>query len=178
MSYAVELTESHFEAQVDGVVRNITIGDQLRETAGNFPDAIGLVEVDINGEIGRRLTYQELLTISEAMACTLAGRFAPGERVTVWSPNTPEWVLMEFACALAGIVIVTANPALQSRELKYIVEQSGSVALFLVGEYRGNPMKARLSCGHAIFHHFHDFFGRFQNFLGSVIFKKLLHNTL
>ena len=140
MSYQVELTESHFPARVDGIVRNLTLGEQLRETARHHPTQTGLVEVDIEGKIGRSWTYSELLTDSENLALVLAGRFRPGERITLWSPNTPEWVLMEFACALAGIVIVTANPALQAQELRYIIEQSGSVALFLVNEHRGNPM--------------------------------------
>ena len=98
------------------------------------------MEVDIDGNTARSWTYTELLVDSESLAQALTSRFQPGERITVWSPNTPEWVLMEFACALAGIVIVTANPALQARELRYIIEQSGSVALFRVEEYRGNPM--------------------------------------
>ena len=140
MSYQVELSESYFPARVDGIVRNLTLGEQLRETARHHPTQTGLVEVDIEGKIGRSWTYSELLTDSEHLAFVLARRFRPGERITLWSPNTPEWVLMEFACALAGIVIVTANPALQAQELRYIIEQSGSVALFLVNEHRGNPM--------------------------------------
>ena len=47
---------------------------------------------------------------------------------------------MEYACALSGLVLVTANPAFQARELSYVLEQSGAVALFLVDEFRGNPM--------------------------------------
>ena len=92
------------------------------------------------GEVGRRWTYAALLAESERLALALASRFRPGERVVVWSPNSPEWVLMEYACALAGLVLVTANPAYQVRELRYVLEQSGAVALFLVDEYRGNPM--------------------------------------
>ena len=141
MSYAIELTESYFPAQADDEVRDLTLGDQLRETAQRYPDKTGLVEVDIDGNLGRQWTYAELFAECETLALALAARFEPGERVTVWSPNTPEWVKMEFACALAGIVIVTANPALQLRELRYIIEQSDSVALFLVDEYRGNPMR-------------------------------------
>ena len=140
MSYRVKLTDSYFPAQNDAEVRNITIGGQLKETAHAFPDKTALVEVDIDGRIGRSWTFAELLTECEEQALALASRFKPRERITVWSPNTPEWVIMEFACAMAGIVIVTANPALQSRELRYIIEQSGSVGLFLVEEYRGNPM--------------------------------------
>ena len=47
---------------------------------------------------------------------------------------------MEYACALAGLVLVTANPAYQAAELRYVLEQSGSVALFQVESHRGNPM--------------------------------------
>ncbi len=141
MSYEVQLTESYFPAQSDRTIRKVTLGEQLRETAIEHPHNIALVEIDIDGLTGRSWTYRELLSTSETLALALAGRFTPGERITVWSPNTPEWVIIEFACALAGIVIVTANPALQFRELRYVIEQSGSVALFLVDEYRGNPMR-------------------------------------
>ena len=141
MSFQIKLTESHFAAQEDDIVRNLTLGEQLRETAQHYGEKSALVEVDIDGHIGRNWTYTELLSESENLALALAGRFAPGERITVWSPNTPEWVLMEFACALAGIVIVTANPALQTAELRYIIKQSDSVALFLVNEYRGSSME-------------------------------------
>ncbi len=140
MSYAVRLTESLFPAQTESQVQSITIGEQLRLTAQNYPHETALVEVDIDSHVGRSWTWSSLLSECEEQALALASRFKPGERITVWSPNTPEWVIMEFACALAGIVIVTANPALQARELRYILEQSGSVALFLVETYRGNPM--------------------------------------
>ena len=110
--------------------------------AGRDPSAPALVEVDVEGESGRRWTYGELLADSERLAHALCTRFSPGERVVVWAPNIPEWVLTEYACALAGLVLVTANPSYQARELRYVLEHSGAVALFLVEGYRGNPMAA------------------------------------
>ena len=47
---------------------------------------------------------------------------------------------MEYACGLAGLVLVTANPSFQASELKYVLEHSGVVALFLVDGFRRNPM--------------------------------------
>ena len=138
--YEVALTEAHFPAQKDIDVREITVGGLLREMAAQRPAAVALVEVRQSGETGRRWTYGALLADSERLAGALASRFRPGERVVVWAPNSPEWVLMEYACALAGLVLVTANPAYQVRELRYVLEQSGAVALFLVEEFRGNPM--------------------------------------
>lgn len=138
--YNLNLSESLVPAQTDDVVREITVGGLLREVAAEYGASPALVEVTIPGKTGRAWSYRELLIESETLASVLSTRFAPGERVTVWAPNIPEWLMMEYACALAGITLVTANPSFQAKELRYVLEQSGSVALFLVDEYRGNPM--------------------------------------
>lgn len=61
--------------------------------------------------------------------------------MAVYANNVPEWVLLELACGLAGVTLVTANPAYQKRELGYILEQSRSEAIYYVESFRGNPMK-------------------------------------
>ena len=138
--YPVHLTESLFPAQDDSDVANITIGGLLHDVAAATPNYEALVEVRQNGDIGRHWTYTELESESVRLAGALASRFDPGERVVVWAPNCPEWVLMEYACSLAGLVLVTANPAFQAKELRYVLEHAGAVALFLVRAFRGNPM--------------------------------------
>jgi len=138
--YEFQLTQSHIPAQEDEVVLETTVGGVLRETATRTPEAEALIEVNMEGQTARRWTYRELLAESERLALALGTRFKPGEHITIWSPNIPEWVLMEYACALAGLVVVTANPAYQPNELEYVLRQSGSVALFSVNSYRGNPM--------------------------------------
>ena len=129
---------------VAGADGRADLGDDGRRAVARggraHPSAPALVEVDVEGESGRRWTYGELLADSERLAHALCTRFSPGERVVVWAPNIPEWVLVEYACALAGLVLVTANPSYQARELRYVLEHSGAVALFLVESYRGNPM--------------------------------------
>ncbi len=138
--YQLQLTESLVEAQEDEIVLPTTVGGVLREAAGSYPDSPALIEVTEDGRAARSWTYAQLLADSEKLATALSTRFRPGERITVWAPNTPEWLLVEYACALAGLVLVTANPAYQAKELRYVLEQSGSVALFSVAGYRGNPM--------------------------------------
>jgi fatty-acyl-CoA synthase len=138
--YQVKLTESYFPAQTDDAVLETTVGGVLRERAAKSPNLEALVECDMDGQIGRRWTYAELLGQSEALGRALLTRYRPGERICVWAPNIPEWVIIEFAAAFAGLVLVTANPANKARELKYVLEQSRSVGLFIVQEYRGNPM--------------------------------------
>ena len=138
--YDLSLTESHVPAQTDMDIREVTIGDLLREMSRARSDEEALVEICQDGTVGRRWTYARLLADVERLAYALTTRFMPGERIAVWSPNSPEWVLMEYACAMTGLVLVTANPALQARELTYILRHSGAVGLFLVDAFRGNPM--------------------------------------
>ena len=138
--YQVELTESYFPAQADDVILETTVGGVLRAQAALTPDAQALIEADMGGDLKRRWTYAQLLADSERLARALLSHYRPGERVAVWAPNIPEWVLLEYAAGLAGLTQVTANPAYRPRELQYVLEQSGSVGLFMVGDYRGNPM--------------------------------------
>ncbi|MEM7426692.1 MAG: AMP-binding protein [Pseudomonadota bacterium] len=138
--YDLHLTHSLIPEQTDDDVLETTVGGLLRDTAGAHAGATAITEVTIDGETGRSWTYAQFLADSERLALALSTRFKPGERVCVWSPNTPEWLLMEFACALSGLVLVTANPAYQAKELRYVLEQSGAVGLYSVESYRGNPM--------------------------------------
>jgi non-ribosomal peptide synthetase component F len=88
----------------------------------------------------RRWSYAELLEASERAARALLGRFAPGDRIAVWANNIPEWVILELAAGLAGITIVTVNPALRPQELAYVLGQSQADGIFLVPAYRASPM--------------------------------------
>ena len=140
--YQVELTESYFPAQGGPEPAPVTIGAALRRSAKRAPDQAALVELGFDGARGRAWTYAELLADSERLARALASRHAEGARVAVYANNIPEWVLLELACGLAGVTLVTVNPAYQPRELKYVLEQSRSEAIYYVAEFRGNPMQA------------------------------------
>ena len=139
--YDVSLSTSYFPAQTDAKIWDTTVGVHLREVAVDHPDRIAMVEIDDAGQARGKWTYSNLLVNSDRLARSLASRFAPGEKVVVWAPNIPEWIFMEYACGLAGLVLVTANPSFQAKELRYVLEQSGAVALFMVDEFRGNPMR-------------------------------------
>jgi fatty-acyl-CoA synthase len=138
--YSVNLKQSYFPAQADDQVLESTVGGVLRAQAQATPNAEALVEADMAGELRRRWTYRELLADAERLAKALLSRYRPAERIAVWAPNLPEWLILEYAAGLAGLTLVTANPAYRPRELQYVLEQSGAVGLFIVREYRGNPM--------------------------------------
>ena len=139
--YDVSLSTSYFPAQTDAKILDTTVGVHLREVAVDHPDLVAMVEIDDAGQARGKWTYSNLLANSDRLARSLASRFAPGEKVVVWAPNIPEWIFMEYACGLAGLVLVTANPSFQAKELRYVLDQSGAVALFMVDEFRGNPMR-------------------------------------
>jgi fatty-acyl-CoA synthase len=125
-------------------VRELTVGSLLRDAAERAPSALALVEGVPDPGARRRWTYSELLAEAEEAARALLGRFRPGERIAVWAHNIPEWVVLEMAAALAGMTLVTVNPALREGELRHVLSQSRAAGIFLVAEYRGSPMAALL----------------------------------
>lgn len=121
-------------------VRDLTIGDLLREAAAAAPEQIAFVAGTPDPAQRRAWTYAEMLSESERVARTLAQLFEPGERVAIWAQNLPEWILVEFGAAMAGVILVTINPSYQVDELAYVLNQSKSAGIFVIPEFRGNPM--------------------------------------
>lgn len=139
--YKVNLSESYFPASGGPEPAPVTIGEMLRASCAAAPDRPALKELGYDGAVGRVWTYAELLGDAERLARALASRHGEGARIAVYANNVPEWILLEMACGLAGVILVTVNPAYQRRELKYVLEQSRSEAIYYVANFRGNPMQ-------------------------------------
>ena len=121
------LTMSQWRAHPLTPILETTVGGVLRAAAWRAPDRVALIDGD------RRWTYGELLDEAERAARGLLTRFAPGEPVAVWAGNGPDWVLLEFAAGLAGLTLVTVNPAYQAEELAHVLGHSGARGVFLRG---------------------------------------------
>lgn len=119
-----------------------TIGDMLARQARLRGGHAALKELGADGVVGRAWTYAQLHADAVRLAHALASRHEKGARIAVFANNVPEWVLLELGAAIAGLVLVTINPGFQPRELKYVLEQSRSEALYYVPEFRGNPLEA------------------------------------
>lgn len=137
-------TLSYARGPAQPPVRDITIGEVLAEAAAENPDRVAMVEGSGDPAGRREWSYATLQEQSIRVAHALAMQFEPGERVAVWAPNIPEWVLLEYGCALAGVILVTVNPAYQPEELYYVLKQSRSAGIFLVPEFRGNRLLQHL----------------------------------
>jgi fatty-acyl-CoA synthase len=133
------VTTSYWPADVSEPVLETTVGGILRAAAAQAPDLTAMVAGVPDPAARRHWTYAGLLAEAEQAARALTARFAPGDRVAVWAPNLPEWVILEYAAGLAGLVVVTVNPAFRPAELAYVLNQSGAAGIFLVPEFR-SPM--------------------------------------
>jgi fatty-acyl-CoA synthase len=131
------LTTSFWPAEQSSGVRDITLGELLREAAAAAPDRLALVDGVADPSLRRHWTYSEFLSEVEAAARGLLARFEPGDRIAIWAPNSAEWVILQQAIAMAGMIVVAINPAYRAHELEYVLSQSGAVALFSVPSYRG-----------------------------------------
>ncbi len=81
---------------------------------------------------GVRLSWKELARQVERTACGLAGLgLKPGDRAGIWASNCAEWIYLQYAASLAGVVLVNVNPAYRSHELRYVLRKSRMKALFL-----------------------------------------------
>jgi fatty-acyl-CoA synthase len=116
-----------------------TISENLDRTIARFGDREALVSVQQNV----RYTYAELGDAVDRLARgLLAAGIAPGDRLGIWSPNCAEWVLVQYATAKAGIVLVNINPAYRTSELSYALGQSGCRALVAARAFKSSDYAA------------------------------------
>jgi fatty-acyl-CoA synthase len=111
-----------------------TMGGLLEEMARRYPDHDALVYPDR----GLRYSYRQLDARCDHLAKgLLALGVAKGDHVAIWATNVPEWVLLQFATAKIGAILVTINTNYQAAELEYILRQSDARSLFLVQGFKG-----------------------------------------
>lgn len=135
------LRHAHWVADGSITAPDQTIGDALRQAAARHGARTALVHGIVDG-FRRRWTFAELLAQSERAARALLARFAPGDNVAVWAANCPEWVFIEFGAALAGITLVTVNPAYLEKEVQYVLAQSKASGVLVQPNYRGRDLLA------------------------------------
>ncbi|MED1852371.1 AMP-binding protein [Brevibacillus borstelensis] len=115
------------------MLRSITIGDLLDETAGRFPQKDAVVYP----EKGLRYSYAQFQEIcNQAARGFLSLGINRGENIAIWATNVPEWVISQFATAKIGGVLVTVNTSYRVHELEYLLHQSEATTLLLIDSYR------------------------------------------
>ncbi|HZI53192.1 MAG TPA: AMP-binding protein [Chitinophagaceae bacterium] len=118
-----------------------TIGDNLRNTFRKYPDRDALVSVHQDYKASYKEFWEQVTTVAKAF---LALSVQKGDRVGIWSPNRYEWVLVQYATARIGAILVNINPAYRSAELAYALSQSGISVLVSALIYKGSDYRSMI----------------------------------
>jgi fatty-acyl-CoA synthase len=119
-----------------------TIGGNFDVTVAQFADREALVD----RPAGRRWTYAELAADVEALALgLLAMGIGKGDRVGIWAPNCAEWTLTQYATAKIGAILVNINPAYRTRELEFVLNQSGTRLLVAAERLKSSDYVAMIA---------------------------------
>src|SRR4051812_3735422 len=116
-----------------------TIGDALDEAARRWGTATALVAPG-DDRVRRAWSFDELRNDGQRVARALLQRYRTGEHVAIWAANLPEWPLVEFGAALAGLTLVTVNPAYRAAELTHVLRQSRACGVLVQRHYRGTDL--------------------------------------
>jgi fatty-acyl-CoA synthase len=112
--------------------RDVTVGDLLTRLAAELASHPALLY-----DGGPRYNFEQLDREARTIARGLmAHGVAPGERVVLWATNVPEWVVLQFALAKIGAILVTANTALRAKDIDYVLRQSEAATLITIRGFR------------------------------------------
>ncbi len=119
-----------------------TIGQNLARTVARYPNHDALVCV----EQGCRYTYSEFYAETTKVARgLLAVGVNSGDRVGIWSPNRAEWVLIQYATARIGAILVNVNPAYRIGELEFVINQSGISTMIAATQFKSSDYESMLN---------------------------------
>lgn len=142
-----------------------TIGENLKNAVARFPQQEALVCLQQD----YRATYTEFYSQTGDIAkALLAIGLQKGDRVGIWAPNRAEWVLIQFATARIGLVLVNLNPAYRENELEYVLNQAEVKAIFSAKSFKVSHYKEiLLKIRHRVSHleHVIIFEDDWENFL-------------
>ena len=116
-----------------------TIGANFDRIVGLYPDrdAVVVCHQDV------RWTYAEFGARVDRVARALVGiGLQPGDRMGIWAPNCAEWLLVQYASAKAGVILVNVNPAYRTSELEFVLNQSGCRVLISARAFKSSDYVA------------------------------------
>ncbi|MFB7864205.1 AMP-binding protein [Streptomyces sp. NPDC056069] len=145
---SVRQTSSYAHGVSDTALLGDTIGANLDRAVATWPEREALVDVPT----GRRWTYARFgADVARLADALLASGVVKGDRVGIWAVNCAEWVLVQYATARIGAIMVNINPAYRAHELEYVLNQAGISLLFATlrhktSDYQAMVEQVRGSC--------------------------------
>ncbi|MBE4907488.1 AMP-binding protein [Bacillus luteolus] len=116
------------------ILKDVTIGQLLKDAVNKY----GKKEAIVYSNENIRYTYAEFYEETSKIAKGLMKLgIQKGEHIAIWATNVPEWLLLQYASARIGAVLVTINTSYQSSELEYLLKQSDTTTLFSISGFKG-----------------------------------------
>ena len=104
----------------------------LEESAKKYPDKTCTIFK------GASISYKEMNELTDKMAAALVGLgVKKGDRIGIFMPNTPQFVITYFGVLKAGGVIVAINPLFKEREIEDQVNNAGIEVIFVMSNSYG-----------------------------------------
>ena len=126
---------SHVAGSTDDALWRMTVPELLARTVERYATR----DAAVFAEHGVRFTWSAFAGRVDALAAgLLAIGLGKGDRIGIWSPNRPEWLLAQFATARIGLILVTINPAYRLEELEYALNKSGCRALIAASRFKSS----------------------------------------
>jgi fatty-acyl-CoA synthase len=125
-----------------GWVDGLTFTDVLARTAERFGGRDALVFPPLAYRQSYAAFRAEVRRCARALLALGVGR---GEHVGIWATNCPQWVIVQFAAAHVGAVLVNINPAYRAHELAYVLNQADITTLFLTDRFKDADFFATLA---------------------------------
>jgi fatty-acyl-CoA synthase len=119
-----------------------TVGGLLDHIAGKYPDGDALIYRERNLRYSWSQFNERCRLIAKGL---LKMGVKKGDNLSIWAYNVPEWVVLQFASAKIGAVLVTVNTSYKSAELEYILNQSDSSTLFMVRSFKDTDYVATVN---------------------------------
>jgi fatty-acyl-CoA synthase len=119
-----------------------TFAGVLRATAERF----GKHDALVFPQLGYRRSYTAFWSdVQQCARALLDLEIQPGEHVGMWATNWPQWVILQFAVAGIGAVLVNINPAYRAQEAGYVLQQADITTLFLTDRFKSSDYFALLT---------------------------------
>ena len=133
---ATQLSYVHGESKIP--LLGETIGENLHNTTLKFPENEALISAHQN----YRATYKEFnQQVSDVAKALIHLGVKAGDRLGIWSPNRYEWVLLQYATARIGIIMVNINPAYRTSELSFVLNQAEIKYIFAALSFKSSDYR-------------------------------------
>jgi long-chain acyl-CoA synthetase len=131
---------AHYDKGVPHTVEipSVPLFHFLEESARKYPDRACTI---FNGAV---VTYKDMNARADQIAAALVELgVKKGDRVGIFMPNTPQFVMIYFGILKAGGVVVATNPLYTPPEIAHQANDAGIETMFVMTNYYNTIKKAQ-----------------------------------